>query len=279
MQVLVVGEALVDVFYGPSGTSRRAGGSCANVAVGLARLGISTTLLTTYARDADGELLDAFLQDVDVIRLDGPTSTATALIGPDGSATYDFDVTWALASTDTPIPPSTHVHVGSLGAVLQPGADTVLDVVRKHRGTISYDPNWRPGLMDAKLRSRAEQLVQHADVVKLSDEDARAMYSDEEPEGVTEAWLRMGPQLVLLTRGADGADAWTADGHRRVTPRPSTAVVDTVGAGDAFMAAALWAWLEGFDTERTLELATTAAGLTCERPGADPPTRAALLST
>lgn len=278
MHVLVVGEALVDVLCGPSGTRRRAGGSCANVAVGLARLGISTTLLTTYGRDADGELLDAFLQDVDVIRLDGPTSTATARIGTDGSASYEFDVTWAPSSAEALLPPATHVHVGSLGAVLQPGADTVLDVVRKHPGTISYDPNWRPRLMGGELRSRAEQLVQHADVVKLSDEDARFLYGDADPEAVARSWLRMGPQLVLLTRGAGGADAWTAEGHRHGAARSDTDVVDTVGAGDAFMAAALWAWLEGFDTGRMLELAATAAGLTCERPGANPPTRAELLS-
>ena len=125
-----------------------------------------------------------------------------------------------------------------------------------------------------QVRSRVERLVALADVVKLSDEDCHYLYGEEPVADVARRWLGSGPRMVVVTRGGEGAECWTAGEHRHVPVPPGAAVIDTVGAGDAFMAGLLWGLLTG----RPDPLATAAlvARRTCERVGADPPTAAEL---
>ncbi|HET8616967.1 MAG TPA: carbohydrate kinase [Actinomycetales bacterium] len=310
MTVLVAGESLVDVVARHGGVvDRHAGGSPANVAVGLARLGHDVTLATRVGSDADGDLLRRHLE-ADGVRLspgsvvDGRTSTATAVLDDDGAATYEFDVDWALPTVD--LADVLHLHAGSIGSALPPGAADVhrLLVRAAEAGiTTSYDPNLRPGLIGSAADERpvVERLVAGADVVKASDDDLAWLYAGTaapDPVAAAARWARSGPQLVVLTRGADGAVAWVREQPDRPLhlPSPSVQVVDTVGAGDAFMSGLLSGLLDagllgaraacldpggpfGWTTDAVrpaLLRALEVGALTCARPGADPPRRAEL---
>ncbi|MGW4898179.1 carbohydrate kinase family protein [Kitasatospora sp. NPDC004240] len=303
VRFLVVGECVADIVRGADGVERvHPGGSPANVAYGLARLGRAVTLVTQLGDDAYGRLIRAHLESagVTVVAEDGGR-TPSAVVGLDGRgrARYGFDIAWTLgaAALDEAGPAFAarphHLHLGSIGAVTEPGAGAVLDLVERLRGAVvvSYDPNVRPALMGehGPAVGRVEHCVGLSDLVKASDEDLAWLYPGEDPAAVARRWLDLGPSEVIVTRGAGGATAYTADGAVEVPVVP-VVVVDTVGAGDSFMAALLAARYERgpFDARtglgdhavltRAMARAATAAALTVSRAGANPPDAAELLA-
>ncbi|HET7385461.1 MAG TPA: carbohydrate kinase [Nocardioidaceae bacterium] len=288
---LVVGESLVDVVTRPDGSvSRAVGGSPLNVAVGLARLGVPTRLVTRIGDDPDGAMVDAHLQasGVEVAGGRSPrTSTAVARLDADGSANYDFELTWDLPGQPAPRD-VLGLHVGSLGTVLDPGRKAVLDLLAERPDClVGYDPNARPAFVDDPDSAWrvALEVASYTRLVKLSDEDARLLAPGLADREVAEALLEAGSDLVVLTRGAEGAEAFTA-GQQVQVPGVPVEVADTVGAGDSFTAALLavlvgWgvAHPAGLDADRLVRLthaAATVAAVTCGRPGADPPWRSEL---
>jgi sugar/nucleoside kinase (ribokinase family) len=296
-QVLVVGEALVDIVPDASGQARDLpGGSPANVAITLGRLGRDVTLATTLAQDARGVAVSRWLADSDVVvragaPASGRTSTARVTLDPVGVPSYAFDLAWDLAEVD--VAGADVVHVGSVATVLSPGADVVRDAVRRARGhaVVSLDPNARPALVAdmPAARDRVEELVALSDVVKASDEDLRWFFPDEDPVEVAARWATWGPGLVVVTRGGDGCTLVRPDGRRGEVPGRAVSVVDTVGAGDTFTGALLDALADmgvhgagGRDRLRGLSdaalrwaarRAAVAASVTVSRAGANPPTR------
>ncbi|MFH5824369.1 carbohydrate kinase [Georgenia sp. AZ-5] len=298
---LVIGEALIDIVERPSEQpSQHPGGSPANVAVGLARLGREVELVSWFGADDHGSLLRSHLE-LENVRLSaasaraGHTSVARARLNAAGGATYEFDLEWAPPVPEPMVDPLV-VHTGSIAAVLEPGAATVAETVARYRGTatISYDPNIRPALMGEPARTRpvVERLVASADVVKVSDEDLAWLAPGQDPLEVARRWLATGPALVVVTLAADGAWAVTAGGVELAVPATPVDVLDTVGAGDSFSAGVidgLWAAgllgadrrdrlreLDATTLRRVLEHASHIAGITVSREGANPPTRAEL---
>jgi fructokinase len=300
---IVVGEALVDLVGQRGGRTLAAhpGGSPANVALGLGRLGVTVTLKTRLGRDSLGEMIRGHLE-ASGVRVDGgldegvSTSLAIATLAA-GIASYDFRIEWDVGDL-SPLPVETRcLHTGSLATALAPGKDSVVDLIqREHergRVTISYDPNVRPALLGEPARARPdiERLVTLSNVVKVSDEDLRWLYPDRSDEEVAQDWLALGPALVVVTRGGAGVYAVAADVELRRDAVPID-LVDTVGAGDSFtsglldglhradlVGAARRDALAGIDRatlESVVEEAALIAAITCSRPGADPPTRAEL---
>lgn len=286
MTIGVIGESLVDVFTAANGdTVERPGGSPFNVAVALARLDHDVRLFTEFGVDERGADLVAYLrgEGVEVTRghSTAPTSVARATLDGAGRASYDFDVTWDPRFGDD-WPELCILHFGSLGSLLAPGAEQVAAVVERYAGKalISYDPNWRDGFVDAEPRPIVEASAARADIVKLSDDDAAAIYPDTPLEDVAHRLLDLGPALVVITQGMHGATAWTAAKCKQSAP-PEAEVVDTIGAGDAFTAAMLSelvdfdrakvASLSGRELELVVDFACFVASKTCERAGADPP--------
>ncbi|MFC1415547.1 carbohydrate kinase family protein [Streptacidiphilus cavernicola] len=249
---LVVGEALVDVLTdGQGGRRASPGGSPANVALGLARLGLPVRLATRTGDDVFGELVRRHLwrDGVELVGgvADGRTATATVTLDPHGNADYAFDLHWELPDDTVALLREqprrhAHLHTGSLAATLPPGAEQVLAAVLAARpqATVSYDPNLRPVLLGEPAAERAgiEALVAAADLVKASEEDLAWLYPELGAERAAAEWVRRGPALVVLTRGGDGAKALWRHGSCEVAALPVT-VLDTVGAGDAFMAGLL----------------------------------------
>lgn len=299
--ITVVGEALVDLIEGPpGGPAAHPGGSPANVAVALARLGEDVGLLTQLGDDPHGRLLLEHLRANGVRLAAGslldaaPTSVARTTLRPDGQADYAFDIAWH-AFECTVDRAAACVHTGSIATFLDPGAAHVADLLRAARATatISYDPNCRPSLMGdpAAAVRRVEGLAALSDVVKVSQEDLAWLYPGRRHDEIGRAWLALGARLVVVTLGADGAWGSTARVAVTVSPVP-VRVVDTVGAGDAFTAGLLHACraaglLGAANRDRLggvavsglagmLAFASQVAGITCGRRGADPPTLADL---
>jgi fructokinase len=284
------------------------GGSPANVAVGLARLEVPARMIARVADDPFGRRIRRHLagNGVDlagVVTAAEPTSLAIVAVDPDGSVAYDFrvdgtaDWQWRDEELDGALDGQVlAVHAGSLAMTMAPGADALLRLLQRAGGaTISYDPNCRPLLMGspAAARERIEQLVALADVVKASVEDVAWLLPGRAAEEVAEAWLALGPALVAITAGADGVVATTGGTGTVRRPARQVAVVDTVGAGDAFTSALLAglyrdgllggdrrAALAAVSREQlvaVLDDAALAAAITCTRRGADPPRLAELL--
>ena len=292
---LVIGESLIDIVE----SDEHVGGSPLNVAVGLGRLGREVDFLTYIADDAYGRRITEYLnaagvQLVSESRTAERTATARSTIAEDGSADYVFDLDWQLSGTP-PVAPPLFVHTGSIAAVQDPGCLAVAALIDTYRvsATVTFDPNVRPSLIaDRDLaRERIEHLVERSDIVKVSEEDLRWIDPDRPPERIAQTWLALGPAIVAVTMADRGAAAVCAAGVALVPARP-VQVVDTVGAGDAFMVGlidALWASdllgaqrraeLAGLDLDAltaALEAASAAAALTVGRAGADLPDRAAL---
>jgi fructokinase len=294
--VLVVGESLVDIVQRADGTSvEYAGGSAANVAVALARLGRAVQFVTAYADDERGGVLARHLNQSAVGIVGDPhsverTATALATLAADGSASYTFDIDWRL----NPVPEVSPrvVHTCSLGAVLAPGAADVRRLLERLRptATISYDVNARPAVTGSgpEVVHAVEDVVAIADLVKASDEDLEVIYPDHTVEQSVARLLGLGPSAVVVTRGRDGATWFHTEG-RVDAPAADVEVADTIGAGDTFGAAMLdalaeldafggsLAVLDASDIETVLRRAARAAAVTVSRPGADPPYRHELL--
>lgn len=285
--VLVVGESLVDVIRSSEGNAveTRPGGAPLNVAVGLARLGVPTSLHTAYGQDAHGDLVHRHLTDsgVRVVtdRTGEPTSVADALLDAAGAAAYRFDLAWDPPPVTLPDGLGA-LHVGSLGTVLEPGAAVVRDAVDRAAMAgilVTYDPNVRPATSPDGERAwrGVREWAAAAHVVKLSDDDAAHLRPGASPEDVVDDLLAgERTDLVVVTSGR-GASLATAR-HRVEVTAPSVDVVDTVGAGDSFMSALVAALAGSRPAELSREalqrigdFACTAAAITCSRQGADPP--------
>ncbi len=239
--VLVVGEAVIDIVDTEGQVTSHVGGSPANVALGLGRLGRSVTLLTQIGDDRAGELIRAHLAESNVsisaTVASRRSSTATARIQPDGQAIYEFDIAWE--AFETPVLPRPRIiHTGSIATFLEPGATAVRDLLRAHEGTqITFDPNIRPALVGPRVHALRvfEATVRLCTVVKMSDEDADFLYPGADVDEVLDTAISLGAQLAVVTRGAEGAVLATERDRVRVGGSPVD-VVDTIGAGDTFMA-------------------------------------------
>lgn len=297
--VLVIGEALVDVVHQAGRVSEHVGGSPANVAFGLGRLQHDVTLAAWWAKDERGERIAMSCRQANVKMSPGSdgaerTSVANADIDPAGKATYQFDLSWLLP--ELPEPGSVaHVHTGSIGATLEPGGSQVVGTLRANAdsATISYDPNARPTLMGSSgaVLGRVEEIIALCDVVKSSDEDIEWLYPDQSVADVMRHWLRLGPSLAVVTRGGDGAYVALASDDSIVEVQPNrVTVVDTVGAGDSFMAGLISGLLDadylGGPTARAalqrarladvmpaIERAISTSSTTVSKAGAYAPTR------
>jgi fructokinase len=284
--VLVIGEALVDIVVSPRGTVEHPGGSPANVAYGLGRLGADTALLTSIGDDHHAVAIEKHLRGAGVSLLPGSkgrgrTATATAVLASDGSAQYDFDIRWDLPRIAPATLPKV-LHTGSIATFLAPGAAAVRELLEQshERCVVTYDPNIRPALLGSQFEAKTlyEELVPYTEVVKLSDEDARWLYPRLSLEDISKRILDLGAGLVAVTMGAEGSLLTTA-GTRVAVPSVQSAVVDTIGAGDSYMSALIYGLLmRGADglapsvLESLGRMASKAAAITVRRAGAQPPT-------
>ncbi len=302
-KVLVAGEALVDFIPGerPGSFVCRPGGSPLNVAVGLSRLGVPAAFLSKISHDYFGNFLLSYLKEnnVDlsfVLRERSPTLLSFVVLQNNDEPEFIFygtetaDMNLRLEDIPSRLPDDIGViHVGSLAMVREPCATTLSAFLFKEHAQklISFDPNIRPqAIQDLSVyRKRFLQLLSVTDVLKLSRRDMEYLVPDFEVKEnkLIQEWLSLGPKLVVVTLGSNGARAYSTRFVVDVEALPIK-VVDSVGAGDSFMAALLAAFyylgvldkqlissIDRVTAERALKFAARAAAITCTRQGADLP--------
>ena len=300
--ILCCGEALID-FLPVNGTEGKTafqpfnGGSIYNVAIALGRLGRPVGFFGGLSTDFFGQQLTQGLRDSGVdlaqaVMNDRPSTLAFVRFN-DGEPEYAFfdegSVGRMLAENDlTGLPDEvTALHFGSISLIHDPAGATLEALARQQHGrrVVSFDPNIRPGQIkdrEAYMR-RFDAMMSIVDIVKLSNADLAWIAPNKDIGETASTWLEAGAKVVTITRGAQGAIAYHADGVIECGP-PPVRVADTIGAGDTFMAGLLAALdrqgvltTDGLSSMNRdtltggLEYAARAASVTVSRPGADPP--------
>jgi fructokinase len=302
--ILHCGEALIDFIpvtdpdrkpaYTPS-----PGGSPYNCSIATARLGVSAAFLGRISRDFFGDQLVSNLEANSVatnfiVRSDQPSTLAFVKKTESGEARYAFFVNDAadrgLLPDDLPEetpPEAACIQIGSISLIPDPVSETILSFAETEadRRVISFDPNIRSVLVgnDDDYRQRVRRALAASSIVKISDEDLAWLIPDRPIENAAAELVSGRSSLIVVTRGAEGAFAFTPTSRVDVPGIP-VSVSDTVGAGDSFHAALL-AWLyrndlltidsvRSLDTrqlEDMLGFAVEVSSQTCSRAGADPP--------
>jgi fructokinase len=301
--ILSCGDALIDFVPvraadGGGAVRPAVGGSCLNVAVGMARLGLTAGFIGGISTDLFGRMISdhAMASGVDLRHAtQSAHQTTLAFVrivqGESQYAFYDAETAsanWSYRRGAIPFDSVEAVHIGSTTLVREPGAAQVTALIADARSsaTISFDPNCRPNLVQDKQAylARMGAFVDSADIVRMSDVDFEYLFGGEAFVDRANAILARGASLVVITHGMTGAQAW----HCRVgaieVGAPAVQVVDTIGAGDSFQAAFLFALarlkciersrLQGIGADelrKALSFACQCAALTCTRAGADPP--------
>lgn len=289
--IVSCGEALVDLVPDPV-----PGGGPMNVAIAAARLDVPAAFVGRISTDEYGQMIWSHLEanDVDLRatqRSDEPTSRAIVEHVPELRFRFEGDNT-ADTNLDAValdrLGPTPHiVHGGTLALFRGTTAETLAAFVESYDGIVSLDPNVRPQIIDDRGRWDGfhQRWLSNAALYKASDEDIDWIWPGRDPDSIADELIDGGVTVALFTKGADGAVIYTADGSVEA-PGRKVDVVDTVGAGDTFIASILASLWDAEITDRSslayvnLDFwhevgarAVGAAALTCSRAGADTPRR------
>ena len=275
-----------------------AGGSCLNIAVGMARLGAPAGFVGGISTDLFGRIIadHALGSRVDLryaTRSEHQTTLAFVrhVGGEPQYAFYDEATAsrnWTYRQGSIPFDEIELDYIGSTTLANDKGAAQALAMIEDAGGstTISFDPNCRPKLISDKTRyvDRMNAFAAAADIVRMSDVDFEFLYDGSDYGERATSLIAAGASLVVVTRGINGAHAWHRGAGLVTVEAPVIAVMDTVGAGDSFQAALLFALraigridsealaqLNSDELGRALSFASTCAAITCGRAGADPP--------
>jgi fructokinase len=301
--LLSCGDALVDFLPVTSMDGRDAavpvaGGSCLNIAVGMARLGAPAGFVGGISTDLFGRIVadHALTSGVD-LRYATRSAHQTTLAfvrhvgGEPHYAFYDEATAsrnWIYRAGSIPFGEIEAIHVGSTTLANEEGAAQALAMIEDAAGstTISFDPNCRPNLVGDKARyvDQMDAFAAAADIVRMSDVDFEFLYGGCDQGERATSLIATGTSLVVVTRGIKGAQAWHREAGLVEVEAPAIDVVDTIGAGDSFQAALLFALraigrikpgalahMNAGELYRALSFASACAAFTCSRAGADPP--------
>ncbi|MGW9627763.1 PfkB family carbohydrate kinase [Microbacterium sp. NPDC055521] len=247
MTAVVIGDALIDEIRDAAGVRELVGGAALNVAVGLRRLGVETTLIAMVGDDEAGEHIREYLRDHGVRLIDStaPLGSSRAVVtwSPAGEPQYAFndaargrsiryghEAREAISTADV-------VAISCFPFDRPDEVDALVDALADAR--IALDPNPRSGMMGdvAEFVRGFERLAARAALVKVGADDATLLY-DGNLDALRARLRRLGAGAVLATAGADGAVLESDAGvFRAPIATLSGPVVDTVGAGDATLAA------------------------------------------
>jgi fructokinase len=301
--LLSCGDALVDFLPvksvdGGDAAVPVAGGSCLNIAVGMARLGAPTGFVGGISTDLFGRMIadHAHMSQVDLryaTRSEHQTTLAFVrhIAGEPHYVFYDEATAsrnWIYRRGSIPFDEIEAIHVGSTTLANDNGAAQALAMIEDAGGstTISFDPNCRPNLVSHKVRyvDQMNAFAAAAKIVRMSDVDFEFLYGGSDYGERAKSLIAAGASLVVVTRGIKGAQAWHREAGLVEVQAPAIDVVDTIGAGDSFQAALLFALraigriktsalaqMNSGELRRALSFASMCAAFTCGHAGADPP--------
>ena len=306
---VVCGETLIDLVqsdavdggsFSSTWLALSAGGPM-NSAVALGKLGGDTHFLGRISRDAFGRQLRQHILEANVkldLATESSQATSIAVVSLDelGVASYTFhfqdtaNFGWQI--DDLPeLSSDDWLHIASLSCIVSPGAEVLLDWMREVRAGVSYDINVRPTVISdpdaywSKVQPWLRAVGRRRGIVKASDEDIKflaqaagsgAAQEGSDPVELAGVWVEQyGLGLAVITLGPGGGVAIEPGRNMTRVPGFPTKVVDTVGAGDTFMAGFLDGWVKlELSLEASLERGAAAASIVCSRRGPQPPTSA-----
>jgi fructokinase len=261
--VCALGELLID--FTPAGTSpagnllfeRNPGGAPANVLAAVTRLGGTGAFIGEVGADAFGRYLQQVLEDNGIesrgLRFAADADTTLAFVTLTEAGDRDFSF-YRRPGADTRLSPedldlslisgARIFHFGSLSMTHEPARSATLQAAAHARATgrlVSYDPNWRPPLWESPEKARAgmELGLPFADILKISEVELEFLTGETDLGKGSRKLFRAGMQLLLVTLGPRGCYYRSAQGAGRLDTY-DTRVVDTTGAGDAFLGGLLY---------------------------------------
>ncbi len=305
---VVCGETLIDLVPDDSAVADAqrstwlalSAGGPMNSAVALGRLGADAHFLGRLSKDAFGRQLRKHILSANVLldlatESSQPTSIAVVSLDEAGVASYTFhfhdtaNFGWQVDDLPT-LQDSDWLHIASLSCVVSPGAEVLLDWMQDVTSGVSYDINVRPTVIPdpeiywTKVQPWLRVIGQRNGIIKASDADieflaeapASGAGGSRDAVAVASKWVEQyGVSLAVITLGPGGGAAVEPGGRVTRVPGFPTKVVDTVGAGDTFMAGFLDGWVKlGLDLDGSLRRGAAAASIVCSRRGAQPPTSA-----
>ena len=245
--MVVIGDALIDEIRDGSGVRELVGGAALNVAVGLRRLGIDTTLIAMVGDDEAGAHIREYLADhgVRLVSSPAPRGSSRAIVerAANGEPQYVFND--AAQKRSIRYSEEARLAIADAGLVaiscfpfdVPAEVDALADAVADAR--VAVDPNPRTGMLSdrAEFVRGFERIAATADIVKVGADDAAILY-DGDLAALRQRLRGLGSAAVLATAGADGAAIEAEAGivEAPIAQLPG-AVIDTVGAGDATLAA------------------------------------------
>ncbi|UOQ52265.1 carbohydrate kinase family protein [Hymenobacter cellulosivorans] len=276
--IVCFGEILWDVLP----TGQQPGGAPANVAIHLRQLGVPTQLISRIGDDDPGNELLGFLAgkglSPDYLQRDQTHQTGIVAANVDDAHEVTYDIVQPVAWDFVQPEAALHTLVAQAGmfvygslAARSPTTRATLYALLKHARFRVFDVNLRAPHYTQEV---VEYLLSQADFVKMNhNELAEIMgWLGEEVDPETSLPMlarRFHLQAVCVTRGAGGALLWTND-QLYQAPGVPVEVQDTIGSGDAFLAALLSGWLAGQEPQELLRFACATGALVAMHRGATP---------
>jgi len=291
LDLLAIGETLIDfISTEPAESLREAttfrrylGGSPANIAVNVSKLGGRSAILSKTGIGAFGQFLKAELQyhgvNTDYLIMDHRVHTSFIFVSQT-SGTPDFEASrngdYKLTLEEVPeeaIARAKVVHASTFSLSREPCRSAVqkaLQLASEQGKIVSFDPNYSPVIWPdyQEAQTIIRNIYRYATITKPSLDDAHRLFSsNERPETYIEMFHELGPRIVVLTMGKDGS-LISEDGHLlgHLSARPIQ-VVDATGAGDSFWAAFLVAMLDGHSLKDCLLFAREIVEMKLSRIG------------
>jgi fructokinase len=253
-QVYCIGEALLDIIF-ENDQPRHAtpGGSMLNAAVSLGKAGIPAHLISDFANDRTGKLIDNFLAQNGVStkyinRYDkGKTALALAFLDENHDAHYTFYKDYPLNRFPLQLP---EIHdgdiilFGSIYSITEGLHSEILAFIRmakEHGAYIVYDPNFRrPHLAELeKFKPLMIENIRQADMVRGSDEDFKLIFGSRNFQEAFSSVSLYGCNTLIYTKNKDGVEAIINDEHYAIEV-PPIEPLSTIGAGDSFNAGLIY---------------------------------------
>ena len=276
--ILCLGEPLVEFVRQDDGTYRQGfGGDTSNAAIAAARQGASVGYLTALGRDRFGdavmELWASEGVDAAAVRRAPDAPTGIYFVDPDPEGRFfTYYRAGSAASRYGPDDLDAHalrkarvLHLSGItlavSARLRAAALRAAEIVRDAGGTVSLDTNLRLKLWDAEEARRiTDQTMELAGIAITSIDDSAHLTGLDDPDQIIAHYQGMGPEIVLVTLGAEGARLGFGPERASIPPAHSEPI-DSTGAGDSFSGAFLAYWREtGDPVEAATRAAKVAAG-------------------
>jgi 2-dehydro-3-deoxygluconokinase len=290
--LIALGEPLVEFAADDAaleGFTRGWGGDTSNFAIAAARLGASSAYLTRVGNDEFGQRLLALWREegVDTIGVavddEAPTGIYFIVPAEDGSSRFVYYRANSAASRMRPadihrdlLRGGRVLHITGISQAISGDAlatsATAIEIAAEAGLAVSYDANVRTALQPPSLlRACFEMSLPRADLLFVSTEDLEALYGDRPADDALDEFAEAGPEIVVLKLGAEGAVLSLPDGTRTELPAFEVESVDPTGAGDAFAAAFVVAYLSGEPPEEAGTFASAVGALTATGVGAVAP--------